>query len=350
VAFGSLLAACGSTQSGTSSLPSGVRAPSVIATITPSPTPTPTPSPVPTATPLPPAGTLYAAVTDRAYAYALNAPSGTLTAQRTIVPHPNQVQVLTGVATNADGTLDILENFFTGTGMSQVAHCRVVVESATADGSPAALGTYLCDPADKSQAEGIARNTIGGFDVLFDDVTANEVVLRRFSADGGTVSSTLILDFVPLYVATDRGGHDYLDTSGGRIVSYKATTTDPTVRASDVTLAGNPSLGPIAVSPNADRTVYVVQGSLGSENVYALAPGSSTISRTIGPFTARYVSALAVDSQGNLYVGTNYYSGAGSANSSIQVYGPSANGTPAPARVLVPSPTTNFIRGLAISE
>jgi len=352
-AFTVLLAGCGSVMSGSSSVPgttstasNGARSPQIAVSFTPSPTPTPTP--VPTASPTPPAGTLYAAVTDRAYAYALNAPTGTTTAQRTIIPHPNQVQVLAGVATNADGTLDILEQFFTGTGQSQVEHCRVVVESATANGSPAALGTYLCDPNDKSQAEGIARNTVGGFDVLFADNVSNKDVVRRFNADGAGVTNTLVLDFFPLYLATDRGAHDYLDTAQGRIVSYKTVTTDPTVRSTDVTLAGNPQLGPIAVSPGADRTVYVVQGALGNQNILALAPGSSTISRTIGPFTNRYISALAVDSQGNLYAGTNKNDN--SFNSSVQVYGPGANGAPAPDRILVPSPAINFFRGLAIFE
>lgn len=322
------------------------RRPSITTTAAPSPTPTPTP--VPSPTPLPPAGTLYAAVTDRVYAYALNAPTGTTTAQRTIIPHQNQTQVLEGVATSADGTLDILEDFFTGSGMSQVSHCRVVVESATADGSAAALGTYLCDPTNAGQAEGIARNTVGGYDVLYTDTTLSKDIVHRYSSDGATLSSTLTLDFFPLYLATDRGGHDDLDTSGGRIVSYKATTTDPTMRASDVSLAGSPQLGPIAVSPGADRTVYVVQGALGNQNIYALAPGSATISRTIGPFTNRYISALAVDSQGNLYAGTNKTDN--SFVSSVQVYGPSANGVPAPDRILVVSPAVNFFRGLAISE
>ena len=226
-------------------------------------------------------------------------------------------------------------------------YCRVVVESATASGSPAAMGTYECDPTDAGQAEGIAANTAGGYDVLFTDTTSNIDVVRRFGNDGAATVSTLALDFFPLDLATDRGGHDVVDTSGGRIVMYAAATTDPTMRASDVTLASSPQLGAIAISPAADRTVYVAAGALGSQSIYALAPGSATILRTIGPFPNNDISALAVDTQGSLYVALN--SAMGGVGSVIRVYDSMANGKPMPLRSIFPSPGLTYIRGLAVS-
>ncbi|MDB5093899.1 MAG: hypothetical protein JWO85_2000 [Candidatus Eremiobacteraeota bacterium] len=338
-----VVAGCGGGGGvGTSTLPaqSGLRAPQ-IAVMSPSPVPTPSPTPLPGK----PVGTIYAAVTDRVYALDL-AGVGTTTAQRTIIPHPNQTQILEGVATSADGTLDILEDYFPTPSSQSV--CRVVVETPTADGPAIAVGTHLCDPVNTGQGEGIARNTVGGYDVLYTDTTLSKDIVHRYGSDGASLVSTLVLDFFPLYLANDRAGHEFLDTSGGRIVLYKGTTQDPTIRNSDVTLVGNPQLGPIAVSPGADRTVYVVEGPLGNQNIYALAPGSNVILRTIGPFTKRYISALAVDSHSNLYAGTDRTDNA--LYASIQVFDSTANGTPAPTRIIVPSPATNYIRGLAIFE
>ncbi len=335
------LAGCGGSQTATPPVsgPDGAGR-TVHVAFSPSPSPSPTPMP-------PPVGTLYSAETASVNVYPLGS-NGTTAPTRTIAPNPSETQILRGLAVDADKSLAILEDYFTGTGNAQADYCRVLVESATASGSPAALGTHLCDPQNTGQAEGIAANTAGGYDVLFTDTVQSKDVLRRFGSDGASVVNTVLLDFFPLYLATDRGAHDYLDTPQGRIVSYKTATTDPAVKATDVTLAGNPALGTMAVSQGADRTVYVVAGSIGNQSIYALAPGSSTISRTIGPFPNNYVSAMAVDSQGSLYVAFN--PNGGGVGSFIRVYDSAANGKPAPLRSIYPNPASSYIRGLAISE
>jgi hypothetical protein len=344
-AFAALLAGCGGIMSQTSAVPGRESAPTShtpqgnITVASPTPSPSPTVSPTPS-------GTLYAADIAQVYAYPLGEANSPTSAQRVIKPHPTQTQNVFGIATNADGTLDILQTHYVG---SQAQYCRVTVESATANGSPQALGNPLCDPSDTGQGQAIARNTVGGFDVLFPDLTTSKDVVRRFGSDGNSVSSTLVLNFFPSYLATDTGGHDYVDTSGGRIVEYAPGSTDPTTPVYDGTLAGSPQLGPIAVSPGvgANRTVYVVDGPITSQYVDALAPHSTTIVRRIGPITGHTISALAVDSQGNLYMATASNS---TNQAKIRVYGPTANGTPPPDRVIVPSPEVFYIRGLAISE
>jgi len=293
-----------------------------------------------------PLGTLYVAQVATVIAYPLGA-NGPTSPARTITPHPNQTQVIEGVATSADGTLDILEDYFV-TPSSPSSYCRVVVESATASGSPAAIGTHLCDPTDFGQGEGIAANTGGGYDVLFTDTTSGQDVLRRFGSDGGSTINTLVLNFFPFILGTDRGGHDYL-TATGLIRQYKATTTDPTVFVDTLLAggAGTAQIWAIAVSPGSDRTVYVAAGPLaGGQNIYAFAPDSGTPTRTIGPFPNNDVSAMAVDSQGSLYVGLNPI--VGGVGSFIRVYDSAATGKATPTRQIYPSPAETWIEGLAI--
>ena len=299
---------------------------------------------------VPASGTIYVADTDRVYALPIGA-SGPVAAQRTIVPHPDQTQqTLDGLATAPDGTLYILEHRSKTAGRTTTVRCRVVAESATADGSPAALSTTACDPTDQAQGFGIARNTLGGYDVLYQDLQSNALAVRRFANGGASVGSTLVLNAASGDgLATDFGGHDYVDTAAGEILKYKASVTDATVRAEDVQVAGSPSnLRAIAVSP-ADFTVYVVEGDPGNETIAAIPPGSSTPARTIGPFTMHSVSALAVDAQGNVYVAVNP-NGGSYPYSTIRVYGPNAQGAADAAdRIIIPAEPTTLVRGIAVA-
>ena len=293
-------------------------------------------------------GTLYVANATSVYAVPLGS-NGAQTAQRTITPHPGQTaQTITGIAVNDDGTLDILQRYFNGPGQSQ-QHCRIVVESASADGSPAA-NNYQCDAADQTQSEQIARNYFGGFDVLITDVTTNKDLVRRWSADGTSVVNTLALDAFPLYFATDKGGHDYLDTVGGEIFSYRGSTTDPAQKVSDFSISAPNGLQQMAVAP--DKTIYVVEGASGSEHIDAFAPGSQTVTRTIGPFSVQSVDALAVDSQGELYVALSNNGTVNSANTPavVRVYDAAASGKPPPLRIITVQPNTFNITGLAVYE
>ncbi len=298
---------------------------------------------------IPSGGTLYVADTDRVYALPLGA-SDAIVPLRTIVPHPLQAQQsVDGIATAADGTLYVLEHRTFSGGRATVVRCRVVAESATADGSPAALATTPCDSS-PAQALGIARNALGGYDVLYRDTATAAFSVGRMANDG-SVNSTLVLTSPSASaLATDAGGHDYVVTGSGEILKYKAAVADPSVLASDVQIPGSPTnVSAIAVSPAADRTAYVVEGPAGNQTIDAIPPGSSTVSRTIGPFTNHSVSALAVDSQGNLYAAVNPNGGT-YAYSTVRVYGPDAQGSSTPSRIIAPAVQTTLIRGLAIAE
>lgn len=293
-------------------------------------------------------GTLYASEERVVHAYPLGS-DGTTTAVRSITPHPAQDQYIVGLAVNADGTLDLLEQFYAGGAETATSgYCRVVVESATASGSPPAVGTYLCDSSPTVASEGIAANTFGGYDVAFSDMQ-NTYLIRRFGSDGATVINTL--NAYTAYLATDRGGHDYLSTFDGtnaRVQSYKSTTTDRLQTQWDVTFIGR-SFAQIAVSPQADRTVYIASGGQGG-GINVLAPGATSISATIGPFPNFTISAMAVDAAGSLYVAM--WPVSGTSGSVIRVYAKGTTGKPTPQRIIHPDPpiVSGPITGLAIAQ
>ena len=294
-------------------------------------------------------GTLYYATTSTVYALPLNA-KGNATATRSITPHPEQQGITTAVATNADGTLDVQQNYFDDTG----EHCRTDVEPANADGSPASTTVACDDTTPGTQGDGVARNGLGGFDILYN--TPNSFIVKRFAADGASLTNTLTLGppgFAGLYLDTDRSGGDYLVNSGGEIREYgrHATSVDNTLE--DCTVSAYYGDGPLAVST--EKSIYLVvrtQGDLANSTIQEItscpASGPAVVSRTIGPFPTTYISALTVDNAGRLYVGLNAIDGA--SQSTIAVFDKTANGTSAPTRVISPNPSTNFIRGLTTYE
>ncbi len=332
-------------------------------TPTPSPTPTPAPTATPTPGPTPAGGTLYVATTATTYALPLTG-NGTTAATRSITPHPNQTdRVTTAIATNADGTLDVQQLYSLATptptplpsaspGVNQ--HCQTVVEPSNANGSPAATNVNCgSDLTTQTQGDGVARNFSGGFDQLYN--TPNIGVLERYSGDGASLINSMTFPsgtgFWPFYVATDVGGHDYL-SNNGVIRKYKSSETNAANYVASCTFNGYYGSGAMAVAP--DKTIYIVQkteGDLANEQIDAITnctSGAATVSRTIGPFPNQYISALAVDNEGELYVAMNLLTNA--SPSKVRVYASFAAGTPTPLRIITPSPQTNYIRGLAIFE
>jgi hypothetical protein len=295
-------------------------------------------------------GTLYAAESHVVHAYPLGA-DGTTAAARTIVPHPNEDQYITGLAVNGDGTLDILEQYYPGGVETLPGYCRVVVESATADGAARAVGTHLCAANPTIATNGIATNTFGGYDVLYYGADGILPTLRRFGSDGASIVSSLPLNTQPQYFGTDHAGRDYLpsfDGTNSRLQIFKSTTTDYTQTKWDVTFIGY-DFGPAAVSPAADRSVYVVSGYVGNEYINVIVPGATTVSGTIGPFRSNRINVMAVDAQGSLYVALSPSNGAPGVF--INVYPSGASGKPPPQRTIIPSPSIpGPITALAIAN
>ncbi len=63
----------------------------------------------------------------------------------------------------------------------------------------------------------------------------------------------------------------------------------------------------LALATAPDHTVYVAAGmflggGLVNQYIYAYPQGATAPSRTLGPYPNNYVTAMAVDAQGQLYV------------------------------------------------
>lgn len=296
-----------------------------------------------------PSGTLYVAESHVVHAYPL-ASNGTVTATRTIVPHPNQDQYIIGLAVNGDASLDILEQYYAGgVEAASSGFCRVVVEPASADGASLALGTHACGDGESTVAYGIGANVFGGYDVLYYDTTSRApAMLRRFASDGTTIVDSFRLNTYADHLATDRAGRDYVfsyDGLNARIQVYKKTAVDYTQTDWDTTYLGY-GFGVVAISPGADRTAYVVDGVRGSRYIQTIVPGLAFGSSTLGPFRESDISAMTVDADGSLYVA--FYPIAGPPGSFIRVYASGANGKPPAVRTIVPSPAIGVITALAV--
>jgi hypothetical protein len=341
-----LLAACGGGGSGVATLPGTVKHTNSAA------------APVSTTPP----ATVYIGDVTKVYAYPLGG-NGTLAPSRTIVPHPEDNThslAFDSLATGTDGSLFVLDNYFTGPANNQTEFCRALQYGPADTGSPS-VPEYYPDPnfETPNQGEGIARNTQSGFDLAFrNGGGGGPYGIMRFGDAGAGITAVDVLPlpsgFAPVSLATDRGGHDYLDALGqnGRVVEYASTATSASATTRDYTVAGSPKLGALTVSQLVPKMIYAVvmpsAGGLANETIIVLAPGATTPSRTLGPFPNHYITAMAVDSQGLLYVAMNPV--AGGTGASIRVYASNAVGTMPPVRHIVPNPAITEIRGLAIFE
>lgn len=368
VAAAGTLAAC-SGSGGGSAVPAGsgngVR-PQGIVVVVATPTPTPTASPVPTPSPTPVAvtGTLYYGSASTAYAMPLNG-SGTVSPSRSIQPHTDQNALLAGIATEADGTLVLLQNYFDA---NSVEHCEATVMPADATSATTPTLTVGCsaDTAHQQQGVAVSRNKQGGFDLFWSGSQQVGEFVQRYASDGATLSNTLpIPDFAwadsAMASATFASGHDYLLAGGAqRIRKYLASDTSESSAEADCIDADQLGLlSVMAVGP--DGTLYVVRKTNANQplaNTYIDAitscPGggaAATVSRTIGPFTQGFPTAMTVDSEGDLYVALEPVAGGASV---INVYGRWANDTdghkPAPMRVINPSPIVYEIRSMTILD
>ena len=377
-----LLAGCGG--GGQSATPAGPTAASEGKQLSPSamvatPTPSPTPSP-----------TLYVSGTDRVNAFPLTASGNTLP-DRTIFPHPNQTDGITGIATATDFTLDILQDY---RNPSNAPDCRVVQEYPNTNGVGPKKNQLECNtnpipgtiPAVRGR--GIARGTSGEIDIL-DTLspqggpqTGDYVQRTNFSAS--PPYNTGYIGVLPGAAGTH---HGIAEGVGGHIFISSSSAGDPIVYAGSASTTGcSPSAtgaatidnyAPGAVNPSGPLHTFTIVGRTAAGAV-ALGPDNATLyvatcdlngllfvdavttpgasgprnpTQSLGPFTNYDVTALAVDAAGNLYVGLTANDGSGTNH--VRVYAMNAgSGKPPPLRILdnpVPPGTNHRITGLAIS-
>jgi hypothetical protein len=360
-----VLAACSGGGSGTSAVPSGsgsVLHPQTIVS-TSSPVPTATPVPTPTPTPVAVTGTLYYSSADTAYAIPLNS-NGAVTASRSIKPHAKENPIISGLATEADATLVVLQNY---SDSNQVQHCHAAVMAADATSTTPPTRTIACssDTANQQSGAGVSRNKQGGFDLFYGGSQQVGEFIQRYANDGTSLSDTLLIPDsnwwdTTIASATFASGHDYLEDGRGDIRKYLASDTSETSAEGNCVDLDPDGLYPtMAVAP--DGTIYVVRKTSSQtplKDMYIDAitscPGggaAATVSRTIGPFTQGFPTAMTVDAEGDLYVALEPTAGGASV---INVYGRWANDSggkkPAPMRVINVSPTVYEIRWLTLYD
>ena len=289
---------------------------------------------------------LYVATAANVYAYNLT-DTGTTAPQRTIT-RAGAGSTNVGITAYTDGTLDILQNTTSG------LPCRILVESATANGAAPALAKVACS-SDTVTGLSIATNAAnGGIDVLYDDTTTSTYELARFSqsTDGaGTVGSptTLTIPEPVIQVTTD-GGHDFVDNTAGQVAKYAHTATGSTAENLDITLPSGTS-GAMAVSP-VDKTLYVVEPGAGASGEIRLAGYLPTTYASNGgaPAAPDYyydfpgatsVPAITVDDSGNVYAAIQNAN-----NSVVKVYPPHLTSKNTQALTITGGPIT----GLAIFQ
>jgi hypothetical protein len=331
-----------------------------------------------------PADTLYVSGNDRVSAFALSA-SGSTPPDRTIFPHEFQQDGVTGIATAADATLGILQDYQNSI---PAPDCRVVQESSTANGTGPKLNQLECNtdggrPGVRGRA--IARGANFEIDIL-DSLSGTQVgdFVERTNFSEAPPFNTGSIGPLPGAAGTHHGiavasgGHIYISSSSAAapiVYSGSASTAGCSSSASGAatidnyapnapsnaspvhtfTIVGRTAAGAMALSPD-NTTLNVatcdLNGLLWIDRVATSgASGPVHPTRSIGPLQQNSVTALAVDAQGNLYVGltaTDFNT------NDVRVYAPTAgSGKPTPLRILqnpVPTGSNNRITGLAISQ
>ncbi len=292
-----------------------------------------------------PSGVLYVSNGTLVDAFSLAA-SGTAAPQRTIDPlapdAPGGTRYLTieSLATAADGHLDVVR---APSGSSQ---CSIAAEPANASGSAVPDYTIPCS----GSSVAVARGPNGLLDVAqWDGSSGPSSFLDRYAGTAAQPGE-LRTNYFFGGLATGPNGEIYL-TDHTAVYEYAANATSFDAPIRTITLPAD--AGPLAVGP--DGTLYVVgdqqirDGSL-SSTIYVVPPGQTSPARSIGPFAGSTdfpVTALAVDSAGELYVATNAPSG----GSAVSVYAAGASGNAAPVRTLVnPVPAGTQIRSMTIFQ
>jgi hypothetical protein len=294
---------------------------------------------------------LYVAGPDRVDVFPLTA-NGTVPISRTITGFvaPGSRSAVAGIATAADGTLDVVVN----DGTPESPSCRGIVESPYASGSDGAQGSFPCGAY---QALAIARGSGGEIVTLLHALGSPYVTVQR--SLGGTVTGQFTVNGIASSPSVA------VAPNGNIVVSARRAglSNGSVVAVYSPSAAGNPAqplfsygvLGTvISLAFGPDGTLYTGSDQPGDtagtydDYVYAYAAGIPSVgapSHGVGPFP-NVVSALACDDQGNVYAGIHARGGGASR---VKTFGPQAFGAPPPfAKIANPLPTGESVVGLAI--
>ncbi len=308
------------------------------------------------------AGTLYVSSAKAVYAYDVTG-HGQISPQRTLTPLASDQYRNVAIATEADGNLGVLQEYYPSTGGHK---CRLVIESATASGTAGILHNYDCtEQYDNAYGYGVSANNApasastdvplgDAFDVLYHDDAQSAQYVRHID-ENGTSLGLLTVSAAMRAIAGNPNGLSFIDDTSGNVSKYAPDASDPSTR---LTTFSTPqaSSGPIVTSQNTSTVYVATTDNSGNAVVDGFRPTSGTYSSTpsvvVGPFANFNVTALAVDKQGLLYVGLSaiYGHGAAQANT-VKVYDVSTASPTVVRAIALPVPgNPSDITGLAIAQ
>jgi hypothetical protein len=319
--------------------------------------------------------------------------SGAASPTATFEVHPDQTGSIVGVEAAASGSIEVLQSFQNQT--AGYNDCRIVEVPENSNGSAVKTNQYDCNgitangPVYRGRA--IARGPNGEIDSLYTSNGVDEILRLTFPV--GTTAQSAV-SFQASGTAKHNamyegaGGHMYVSSGSANdpiVIGASASTTGCSASATGAatvdnyspatntpghtfTINGRSTAGVLAIAPD-NNTLYVATcttaantavpaGSLLLDEVTTQgANGAISAVGSIGPFGNQNITALAVDGQGNLYVGLSANDTSGTTN--VRVYAPSAftAGTtptkPTPIRILqnpVPVVSGAKIVALAVDQ
>ncbi|HEY0395587.1 MAG TPA: hypothetical protein VGD01_13905 [Candidatus Elarobacter sp.] len=291
----------------------------------------------------PPSGTLYVLAAGEADAFPAAANGRTVPSRRITgffsssdPTHSSSAAGAVDVA--SDGTLEVIKN--TQPRAARMGDCYAERYRPDANGNSGFIESLLCNAA---RGYGVVHSADSELDILEYSYDVKPVV-RRF-VNAVETSALSVPGTLPIRggIAVGPTGHLWVatttqgTTATGNIYEFAAGAGGAATPLRTIAAPSGAEFGAIAAAP--DGTLYAVgivnDGTGGSTaTIYAYPPHQTSASRTIGPFTASSVDALAVDKGGELYAGLNARARQWS---SVEVYAPDANGAPISVRS-IPNP------------
>jgi hypothetical protein len=311
-----------------------------------------------------PAPTLYVAAADRVNAFRLHAAGAAApTRSITIANAGDSSSKIVAIATRGGGVLGVLEDVVNPSYASET----VLVElSASANGNVTPAATFgLCGSTGSigCHGTGLVHLPVGAgyWASLLRGTVGHRL---QYTADGLSAGGTNYGFVRSSGLAVDRGSDVYLsgaptDPSGVdkyRHTDLAITTSVPAPAPppeSSTVLPNGTGTGPIAVGPDLRVYVAAVDGSnraIVDVFTQATAAGPFVYSGSLGPFPKHAIDALAVDAQGDLYVGMFALSARDRNVTEVRVYGACASGAPTMLLRTLRNPVPTRITSLAIFQ
>jgi hypothetical protein len=322
---------------------------------------------IPAGTARPPS-TLYVASKNRIFAFDANA-SGAAAPQRAFGslyyyqqgqsiggnPPPYRTGYAVSIETGLDGTVTAAQ-YLVATKMSGLVDftgCTLTVFSADANGTSGMLSQQSGGWCNYAAIGSLARGYLGEIDFVATTYDYTVAVVRTID---GSFASSFGLAKANTSLATDPAGEIFVgqtssDQTSTQVAVYDhlAQTGSPPIRSFTLPVPTGPACAA------ADGTYFAVASPLGAaygtpSSLVAVAPGGSSIARTIGPFQDT-VTAISCDAKGVVYVA---FQTANAASTRVEAYSATANGAVPPLWTLsdpIPAnePGGRIITSLALS-